>query len=258
VDVEGFNAEVFVSNNDGDVSALLILARGAQVAYYSTPATVTAERVTARFGELGELDYRFAAKRGGRIECTGSEQGEAVFGGSFDFTGENDYVHIESDHAEGTFQVYPEPKNCVAKRLARRAVPYHPFYSGEGATLEANSGSRASEMTREIIVLDDGSDGGHKVFLDAILWEKREGMVVARGVQLPAASSAFRWNLKRGTATLRPPAPFTGWAKFSRRGHQGHGACRGSLGMPILGGEPVGLAGREFRAFIHKGVPQDE
>lgn len=30
------------------------------------------------------------------------------------------------------------------------------------------------------------------------------------------------------------------------------------LRMPILGGEPVQLAGGEFRAFIHKGVAQDE
>jgi hypothetical protein len=31
-----------------------------------------------------------------------------------------------------------------------------------------------------------------------------------------------------------------------------------SLAMPIFGGEPVDLAGGEFRAFIHRGLPQDE
>jgi hypothetical protein len=92
----------------------------------------------------------------------------------------------------------------------------------------------------------------------ATLAEEREGMAVARGLQLTAGSDAFRWNLEKGTATLRPPAPFTGSATFTRHGHDGHGTWSGSLGMPILGGEPVELAGREFRAFIHKGVPQDE
>jgi hypothetical protein len=29
-------------------------------------------------------------------------------------------------HAEGSFQIYPEPKNCPQKRRARRGVPYHP------------------------------------------------------------------------------------------------------------------------------------
>jgi hypothetical protein len=258
LDVQGFAAVVFVSNNDGDVSAMLILSRGAQVAYYSTPAVVTAERVTARFGGLGELDFRFTPKRSDRVDCGGSEEGEAVFEGSFDFTGENDYVHIEADHAEGSFQVYPEPKNCTPNRLAQRLASYHPFYSDEGATLQATAVSRAKGTAREVLVFDDGRRGPHKVAFDAYLAERREGMGVARGVQLTARSSAFRWNLEKGTATLRPPAPFTGSATFARRGHNGHGTWRGSLGMPIFGGEPVELAGREFRAFIHKGVPQDE
>lgn len=258
LEVEGFTVRVLVSNNDGDVNATININRGPRIAYYSAPAKVTAERVTARFGGLGELDYRFAPKRGGSVECTGAEDGEAVFEGTFDFTGENGYVHVEAEHAEGSFQVYPEPKNCPQRRLARRVVPYHPTYSEEGATLQARAGSRAKGRIREILVFDDGEKGRHKVVISATLAEKREGMTVARGVQLAAGSGAFRWNLVTGTATLRPPAPFTGSATFTRHGHRGHGTWKGSLGMPILGGDPVELAGGEFRAFIHKGVPQDE
>jgi len=255
---EGFAVAVFVSNNDGDVSATMIVGRGPRVAYYSTPAEVTAERVTAQFGGMGELDYRFAPKRNGHVDCTGSENGEAVFEGTFDFTGENGYVHIEADHAEGSFQIYPEPENCQQTRLARRVVPYHPSYSDEGATLQARAGSRAKGRIREVNVFDEDQHGPHKVFVFATLGEEREGMTVARGVQLTAGSGAFRWNLEKGTATLRPPAPFTGSATFTRHGRDGHGIWKGSLGMPILGGESAKLAGREFRAFIHKGVPQDE
>jgi hypothetical protein len=258
LDVEGFSVDVFVSNNDGDVDATMILSRGPQVAYYIAPAKVTAERVTARFGTLGELDYRFASKSNGSIDCSGAEEGEAVFEGTFDFTGENGYVHIEAAHAEGSFQIYPEPKSCQQKRVARRAVPYHPSYSNEGATLQSRAGSPAKGRIREVSVFDEGQRGPHKVFVFATLAERREGLTVARGVQLTAGSGAFRWNLEKGTATLRPPAPFTGSATFTRRGHHGHGTWKGSLGMPILGGEPVELAGGRFRAFIHKGVPQDE
>jgi hypothetical protein len=265
LEVESFTAQVFVSNNDGDVTATIFLNRGPQVAYYTTPAKVTAERVTARFGSLGELDYRFTPKRNGSIDCNGAEEGEAEFEGTFVFTGENGYVHIEAGHAEGSFQIYPEPKNCP-HRLVRRAVrhhpsyavPYHPFYSDEGATLNASAGSRAKGRIREVDAFDDGKRGPHKVAVLAILAEEREGMTVARGVQLAARSGAFRWNLKQGTATLRPPAPFTGSATFTRHGHDGHGTWKGSLSMPIFGGESVELAGREFRAYIHKGVPQDE
>jgi hypothetical protein len=258
MDVEGFSVQVYVSNNDGDVNAMIMLSRGPQVAYYSAPAKVTAERVTARFGSFGELDYRFTPRRNGRVDCNGSEEGEAVFEGAFNFTGENGYVHIEAGHAEGSFQIYPEPKNCPQKQPARRVVPYHPHYSDEGATLRARAGSPARESMREVNVYDDGQRGPHKVVVFATLAERHEGLTVARGVQMAAGLGAFRWNLEKGTATLRPPAPFTGSATFTRHGRDGHGTWKGSLAMPILGGEPVELAGGEFRAFIHKGVPQDE
>jgi class 3 adenylate cyclase len=78
MDVEGFSVHVFVSNNDGDVDATIILSRGPRVAYYAAPAKVTAERVTARFGSFGELDYRFAPQREGHVDCNGAEEGEAV------------------------------------------------------------------------------------------------------------------------------------------------------------------------------------
>ena len=223
LDAEGFAVWVWVSNNDGDVSATIILSRGSQVAYYVTPATVTAERVTARFGGLGEIDYRFAPKPHGRVECTGAEEGEAVFEGTFDFTGENGYVHIEADHAEGSFQIYPEPKGCAPKRFARRAVPYHPSYAGKGATLNAVSVARAEKTAREVSVFDDGRRGPHRIAVFAFLGERREGMAVARGVQLTAKSSAFRWNLKKGTATLRPPL-------HSRAGRPSSGAATMATG----------------------------
>jgi len=258
LDAEGFTAQVWVSNNDGDVNATLIINRGPQVAFYSTPAEVTADRVTAQFASMGQLDYHFAPKPNGRLDCSGSEQGEAVFDGTFEFTGENSYVEINDAHAEGSFQVYPEPKDCPRGRLARRVVRYHPHYSEEGATLQARAGSRAKKRVREVSVYDHGQRGRHKAAIFATSSEVREGMTVARGVQLLAGPDAFRWNLEKGTATLRPPAPFTGSASFTRHGNKGHGTWRGSLGMPILGGEPVKLAGREFRTFIHKGVPQDE
>lgn len=147
----------------------MILYRDSQVAYYAAPAKVTADQVTARFGSLGELDYHFAPKRNGHIDCTGAEEGEAVFEGTFDFTGENGYVQIEADHAEGSFQVYPEPKNCPQKRHARRAVRYHPSYSDEGATLQARAGSRAKRRSREVSVFAEGGHGPHKVVVYAFL-----------------------------------------------------------------------------------------
>jgi hypothetical protein len=257
---EGFKALLDTTDNDGAVTATLIVHRGKQIAYYTTPAKITADRVTARFGTLGELDFHFKAKRGGSVRCTGAEGGEAVFDGTFTFTGENDYVHLEAEHAEGSFQVYPEPKGCqdTPSASARRVVPYQPTYSDQGATLRARLGSRAGGAVREVSVADGGGRRRHPVGIYGLLAEAREGMSVSRGVWMEAPSSTFGWSLGKGTATLRPPGPFTGSAHFVRHGTNGHGTWTGSLTMPVLGGEPVRLAGPDFRAFLHKGVQQDE
>lgn len=257
---EGFSGALYVNNNDGDVTATLILGKASQIAYYSAPAKITARRVTARFGTLGELDYAYKPKGGGSAECLGAsaDEDEAEFEGTFTFTGEEEYVHLEIDHTEGTVHLYPVPRQCEQTRRGRRAVRYHPFYSDEGATLHATAGSRRAGRIRAVDLYDGGEKGPHQAGVFAFLAERREGMTVSRGVQMAIRSRDFHWNLEAGTASVRPPAPFTGSAKFTRHGHDGHGTWIGSLGMPILGGEPIELAGSAFRAFIHKGTPQDE
>jgi len=241
--------------------ACSVRAKGPQVAYYSVPAKVTAERVTAKFGAFGELDYNFRPKGSGSAECLGASdtENEAELEGTFRGTGENEYVHVEADHVDGTVHLYPVPKQCAQSRRARRVVPYHPSYSDKGATLQARAVSLGGQPeAREVSVYDGGGRGPHKIVISAYLGERQEGVDIARGVQMAAPSSAFNWNLDAGTASLRPPAPFTGSAKFTRRGGNGHGTWTGSLTMPILGGEPVAVAGTEFSAYMHKGVPQDE
>ena len=258
--VGGFGVNLWVTNNDGEVTAMLIVSRGGLVAYYLTPAKVTAERVKAQFGTLGELDYRFHAVPGESTRCLGAQEyeDEAVFEGTFTFTGESEYVHFDVDHAEGGVHVEPAPKGCAQPGRARRVVPYSPSYSTNGATLGAKAGSKGEGQIREVRVYDDGPGGQRRVRIFATLAELREGMTVARGVEMAAPAGAFGWNLMAGTASLRPPAPFAGSAKFTRHGHIGQGTWIGSLTMPILGGEPVRMAGGSFRAFIHKGTPQDE
>jgi hypothetical protein len=255
---EGFTVFFDTTDNDGELSAYLAIVRGRQRASYSVPVEITAHTVKARFGSLGELDYHYTP-RGKKAAGCESEEGRAHFEGTFTFTGENEYVHVDADSAEGVYQV-DSPSGCVRSLPLRRVVPYSPSYSEEGATLEAESGSRDRANGRNVSVYDAGprAHGRARGAIFGELWEEREGMVVSRGVSMPLRPGAFSWNLEAGTATLRPPAPFTGSAHFVRHGNNGHGTWTGSLSMPILGGEPVELAGSDFRAFLHQGVPQDE
>jgi hypothetical protein len=256
---EGFKVVFDTTDNDGRVSAYLGIARGGLTASYQVPATVTADTVKARFGSLGEVDLHYAPRRGGDPDCSGAENGEATFDGTFTFTGENGYIHIDVDHAVGGFQVYPEPKSCSQARRLRRVVPYSPSYSSKGATLHASAGSRRHGPYRELLVLDGGRrpHGGTEGALVGQVWEAREGMSIGRGGQVPLRAGAFRWSLKSGVATLTPPAPFTGSAHFVRP-PGGRSTWTGSLGVPVLGGEPVELAGPKFHAYLRRGVPQDE
>src|SRR4051794_33920875 len=62
---QGFGINVSVNNNDGEVTATIVVNRGRRVAYYTVPATITARRVSARFGTLGELAYTYQPIGGG-------------------------------------------------------------------------------------------------------------------------------------------------------------------------------------------------
>jgi hypothetical protein len=259
--IEGFDVDFAVEDNDGRVTAAVTVSRGPQVARYSVPAKVTADRVTARFGHFGEIDYRIVPPAEASPECFGTGgESPATFEGTFTFSGERGYVHIDVDKAEGTYSAYPPPPGCPAPLRGRRVVPYSPSYSGSGATLTVGGGSASKNRAKEITVLDGAAQslhGHHRIAIFGYLGELREGVSIAHGVQLVASSSCFTWNLAAGTATLRPPAPFTGSAHFARRAH-GRPTWTGSLRMPVFGGDPVSLAGGSFRAALHKGTPQDE
>jgi hypothetical protein len=180
---EGFKVNVYVNNNDGDVTATLFVTKGPQVAFYSVPAKVTAERVTAKFGVFGELDYAFRPKGKGSLECLGASdlENEAELEGIFTFTGQQEYVHVEAIHVEGTMHLYPVPKQCAKAPRARRVVPYHPSYSGEGVTLQAKAGSLGEGKASLVSVLDQGGGRRHRIAIFAYLAERQEGVIIARG-----------------------------------------------------------------------------
>jgi hypothetical protein len=262
--VDGFGIDATVIGFRHEVSATIVVRRGRQVAYYTAPATVSAERVTAHFGALGELDYRFVPQGSQEPQCVGAGSEEPVaLEGTFTFTGERGYVHVDAPHAEGSVTANPAPLGCPppsaarTTSAARRVVPYHPVYGRHGATLYAKSGSPGAGPLRQLEIVDGADKGRHRLRITAFDSERVEGVTISRGVEMTAPSSAFQRNLTAGTATVRPPAPLTGAAHFARRA-DGPPAWTGSLRVPIFGGDPVRLAGPGFRATLHKGISQDE
>jgi hypothetical protein len=245
--VEGFTVSVFAEDNDGDQTATLSISHDGLTSAYLVPATITDNSVKAKFGNLGELNFGFRPKKGVR-KCLG----ELTFFGSFTFTGENGYIHVDADEAEGG-KVGGEfegcPGNLVEGGLAEVV---------DGVHLEAIAGSFKHGSGRRVTVDEWRTRGGRRtVAISALQIEEKEGMRIAHGATIRDRPGAFRSNLARGTATLKPPAPFTGWARLTP-GRGGKGVWDGTLQVPTLTGQPTTLTGSAFRAHLSEEEAFDE
>jgi len=250
---------VTLKTESSSEKVVLSLYRGGQVAIYEAPAEITADSVKVRFGRLGELDYTFTPAGGKRPKCKGADgTTEGTFKGTFDFTGENDYVTIEADHAHGSFEVFPvegckePPSRTTPPTRARRTSP-----AGEGGgegehevTLAATTGGK--RRVDYLLAFTLPTKKGTGLFINGFRAERREGMLIERGVQVQARLGALRWDRATGIAHLDPPAPFRGSAEFRHRPH-GRSIWRGSLRIPLLGGRPLRLTGGRFKASINSG-----
>jgi hypothetical protein len=248
LEAEGFTVSVFVEDNDGDQTASLSISRDELVSSYVVPAKLTENSVKARFGSLGSLDFRFKPKK-----ATSKCGGGLIFTGTFRFTGENGYIHVDADRAEGAGleQVYSPCPGTFGPAPKLNVV-------STGVYLEAIAGSWKHGTARKVEAAEYTTRGGHRsVNVSGFVREEREGMIVGRGATVTAGASAFRHNLKAGTATLSPPAPFVGSATLTP-GRGGKGIWQGSLQIPVLGGgEPIDLTGPAFSARVYEEEPFD-
>jgi hypothetical protein len=246
---DGF--KVTVKDDPGEEKVLMTLFRDGEVAYYETPAEVGEDSVRARFGQLGELDYTFTPAPRAR-SCGKPTRG--TFEGTFNFTGENEYVKFAVAKALGRFDG-PATDGC--EEAGRRPAAFRARGGGpktEGADDEATLGAhtRLPLPARSLLVFEFVRKGRSMVAFDAFQQEKKEGMRVARGAAAVGPRSTFIWNLEAGTAHLDPPAPFTGTATYKRR-PKGRPVWRGSLAAPVPGGAPIRLTGDEFVVQLIKG-----
>jgi hypothetical protein len=227
----------------------LLLDRGGEVAYYNAPARLGAGTVQARFGRLGSLDFDFVPARSEAPLGCGGEFGRqrGAFTGSLIFHGEHHYADVHAARAQGWFETHPV-RHCGRAAHGSATTPPRPAPVAEtGAGLEAWSSYRLP--FRFFGAFTEAGKKGVRVAFNALLAENREGMQIDRGVQLYAGSRSFVWDLGTGTATIEPPAPFTGRA-FFRREPGGGSRWWGSLRAPILGGRAMRVTGVDFETTL--------
>jgi hypothetical protein len=229
----------------------LTLRRKGQLAVYSAPGEVSPEGISVDLGRLGTFDVAYTPSRtldrrepGRRCEGEPRTTTEGYFRGTLRFRGEGGYVRIKADTAKGTRVLQPEWK--CRHRNARTSWARAKQVNEDKATLTADSrrpwirfGAFASRAEHE----------NPFTYFFAASRETREGVQAMRFTYARTRAAGFRFDHRRGTAIVDPPAPFAGSARYMRRPDARDG-WSGSLTAPLLGLGRVHLAGPGFHAWM--------
>jgi len=218
----------------GNKLALTVVRHGASADYRTKPH-FEGSSVRARFGRLGSLDLTFTPSPGKVRRCGTIVQSQGIFTGDFEFTGEHRYIHfdihrISGEHTTAGSCSSSDRASSHRSRIALAAA------KKRGVTLQAITPGPWPLDT--LTATGEWGVHGFEGGVAGFRWERREGMEVIRGAQIGIGRNRFRWDVDAGTATIRPAAPFTGSATFSRR-PDGKPRWSGSLRVPILGGRPL-------------------
>jgi len=246
--------------NSEDGTVTLELRNENQTATYRVPGEATESGLKARFGRLGLIDVAFTpTKTLNSTEpgkgCTGAPRTlrEGVFTGTIEFTGERGFVRVEGPQATGSMSVISQwecPEAEAMDPFARvsrlpAAISRNEKGEGESATLAAIRRGFSSYFAAGVA---HRHSGGKSIFLGGKI-EIREGMYIWRTTVVRGPASAFDFDHAAGTATLRPPAPFSGHARFAAHRH-GRGRWRSTIRVPLLGAKPIDTGGPGFQVTL--------
>lgn len=248
--------EAHLETSDKEMVTLEI-GDGERTAIYEVQGEVTEAGLKVRFGGLGHIDVGFTSTQTLNSTeppegCTGEPRTlrEGVFTGTIDFSGERDYVQIAASQAEGSMSVISQwqcPEEPTPFATFSRSFLRNPAKEGRSASLHVmrracNCGLFAGTHRR--------ANGPWRSIFYGVKGELREGMEILRISIAHGGGSAFVFDHEAGTATLRPPAPFSGHATYRRRA-EGRELWRSTIRVPLLGAPPLKTDGPGFRAGLY-------
>ncbi|MDQ2630940.1 MAG: hypothetical protein M3Y75_08205 [Actinomycetota bacterium] len=225
-------------------------------ATYSVRGRVTGERIEGRLGSRGRVSVRFEPTEPPEAEetspgCKGkpSTWQNGRFTGAIRFEGENGFARAHVSAAEGF--VIRSPR-LVCKRPAGEA-DRRSFKNPSATSLSAVSSRypRAPWFS----VFEEKFGGA---FIDedaeynAATTEKRRGMTIYRSVNVRTSPDTFAvapLGSSPVTATVEPPAPFSGTATYEKRA-DGAISWSGDLAVELPGRGELPLADSSYRAKL--------
>jgi hypothetical protein len=244
---------------------------------YQVRGAVSGKTVRARFGKLGHLAVRFQPTRTLPVErpaggCGGvGAQNDAgivpqtelgVFSGHFHFAGERGYVHVDVSRARGEV-INPIHFDCsdpppTIRHSSRRTLD-ETGPGVDGLDRESESGHvavlRAESPHRAFLAIAVGHpEKKAAAYFFGGVRERLGPVRIFRFAAAKAPFSTFAFDHKAGTATVTPPAPFTGSGSFQRNA-DGSASWTGALEAPLLGIDPVTLTGPGFDPVLAPDFP---
>jgi len=211
----GYSITALAANEraDGRGEVVMFVNRRNEGAIYVAPAVLTATSVEADLGALGEIsldvipsgrEKKIRSGCGGEPETTTIEPQR--FRGNFEFHGEEGYTDAvtEAPRDYTQFFLWLVCDGVGGGETTGADLP------GARLKLHAHSGPDRLELQANKNRPQARSRFGVEVR------EERGKMRIFRSTSLWAGAEAFQYDPLLRTATLDPPAPFSGEARFSR------------------------------------------
>ncbi len=226
----------------GDIVLFVGGKRGGAI--YGAPATITPTKLEADLGDLGRISLDIVpsgVKRTLKSRCRDRPVTfePDSYRGTFEFNGEEGYTAASTQRLEEYARFWLD-LGCGV------------FSSGEGsghglpgARLRLVRGKRHHRLS-----LQANKNGpGARSRFEVEIHEKRGRIEISRSTTLWAGAAAFGYDPLLRTATLAPPAPFSGQATF-HRGAAAANRWSGNLRVDLPGRSGVPLTDTGVRATL--------
>jgi hypothetical protein len=203
--------------------------RQEEVEYVVNGAT-TRKGLKARFGSLGRISVKFTPTRPGGTR--------GVYTGTIRFRGEGGYVVLDATRARGALL-----------GSARRAPGSSADGSAAASADPVFAVLAAGTQGRLLLAIASHPDEPDLPAFAAATREHGGGMEIVRQVTAFGSADSFSFEDNLSTATIRPPAPFSGGATFTRN-PDGSKSWSGDLVVDLPGRADVPMVGPRFELAL--------